>query len=43
VVDGAAAAGSVAWRPARDLGPGIYFVRLTGPGLARVRRVSRVR
>lgn len=43
VVDGAAVAGSVAWRPARALTPGVYFVRLTGPGLEIVKRVTRLR
>jgi hypothetical protein len=34
--------GSLVWRPAdagRSLGPGLYFVRLTGPGLVLVRRI----
>jgi hypothetical protein len=43
VVDGVAVAGSVAWRPARTVEPGVYFVRLTGPGLDIVKRVTRLR
>ena len=43
VVDGATAAGSAAWRPASSAEPGVYFVRLTGPGLSVVKRVSRLR
>src|SRR5262245_13695159 len=43
VVDGAAAAGSVAWRPAGSVAPGLYFVRLTGPGFAATKRVTLLR
>jgi len=43
VVDRAEAAGQVTWRPAPQAGPGIYFVRLSGPGLDVVRRVTRLR
>jgi hypothetical protein len=43
VVDGAAAEGSTAWRPAGNVAPGLYFVRLTGPGFDLVRRVTRIR
>ena len=43
VVDGVEVAGSVAWRPARTVEPGVYFVRLTGPGFNIVRRVARLR
>jgi hypothetical protein len=43
VVNGAAVAGSVAWRPAWTVGPGVYFVRLSGPGLEVVKRVTRLR
>jgi hypothetical protein len=43
LVDGAAAAGSVSWRPGQTMVPGLYFVRLTGPGVSLVRRVTRVR
>jgi hypothetical protein len=43
LVDGAPAAGTVTWRPERRVGTGLYFVRLTGPGLDVVRRVSRIR
>jgi hypothetical protein len=43
VVDGVAVAGSVSWRPARTVEPGVYFVRLTGPGLDLVKRVTRLR
>jgi hypothetical protein len=43
VVDGAPSAGSAAWRPAQAAEPGVYFVRLTGPGLSVVRRVTRLR
>ena len=45
LVEGASGGGSVSWRPAdsgRSPGPGLYFVRLSGPGLNRVRRVSRL-
>jgi hypothetical protein len=43
LVGGATAAGSVTWRPAdsgRRAGPGLYFVRLSGPDLNLVRRVT---
>ena len=43
VVEGAAGPGSAAWRPARATEPGIYFVRLTGPGMSVVKRVTRLR
>jgi hypothetical protein len=43
VLGGAAAEGSTAWRPAGDVAPGLYFVRLTGPGVDLVRRVTRIR
>ena len=43
VVDGASAGGSIAWRPAATAGPGLYFVRLSGPGFAAVRRITRLR
>jgi hypothetical protein len=42
VVDRVTAMGSVAWRPTRQLAPGIYFVRLTGPDFNIVRRVIRL-
>ena len=42
VVEGAAGSGSAVWRPARAAAPGIYFVRLAGPGLALVKRVTRI-
>jgi hypothetical protein len=34
--------GVVSWRPARDVGPGLYFVRLTGRGVELARRVTRI-
>jgi hypothetical protein len=43
LVDGAAAAGTVSWRPEHGVGAGLYFVRLKGPELDVVRRVSRLR
>jgi hypothetical protein len=43
VVDRAETAGIVAWRPDPAVGPGLYFVRLIGPGLDVVRRVTRLR
>ena len=45
LVDHATEAGTVTWRPGSSgaaVGPGLYFVRLTGPGLKLVRRVTRV-
>jgi hypothetical protein len=42
VVDGVEV-GSVAWRPAGTVESGVYFVRLTGPGLNIVKRVTRLR
>ena len=42
VVGGAMAAGRAEWRPAANVGPGLYFVRLTGPGLDVTRRVTRL-
>ena len=40
LADGVTGEGSATWRPARpDVGPGIYLVRLHGPGTDRVRRV----
>jgi hypothetical protein len=43
LVGGATGAGSITWRPAdsaRRAGPGLYFVRLAGPSLNVVRRVT---
>ncbi len=43
LVEGVSGSGSVIWRPAdsdRSLGPGLYFIRLTGPNLSVVRRVT---
>jgi len=45
LVDHATEAGTVTWRPGSSgaaVGPGLYFVRLAGPGLKLVRRVTRV-
>jgi hypothetical protein len=42
VVDRALGAGSVSWRPAAGVRPGVYFVRLTGPDLNIVKRVTRL-
>jgi hypothetical protein len=43
LVDGVAGAGTASWRPSATAGPGLYFVRLTGPGFSVVRRIARVR
>jgi hypothetical protein len=41
LVDGAAGTGNATWQPGRsNAGSGIYFVRLTAPGVARVLRVA---
>jgi hypothetical protein len=45
LVEGATGTGTVSWRPAgsgQHVGPGLYFVRLTGPNLNLVRRVTRL-
>ena len=42
LVDGASVPGTVTWRPERSVGAGLYFVRLSGPGVDIVRRVSRL-
>ena len=42
IVDGAGGGGSAQWRPAGRARPGLYFVRLTGPGLNIVRRITRI-
>ncbi len=38
-----AGAGSVTWKPPGSLGPGLYFVRLTGPGQSATVRATRLR
>jgi hypothetical protein len=43
VADRADTGGIAVWRPDRAAGPGLYFVRLTGPGLDLVRRVTQLR
>jgi len=43
VVERAEAPGTVSWRPAGDVGAGLYFVRLSGAGIDVVRRVTRLR
>jgi hypothetical protein len=44
LVDGAAGAGNVTWQPSRSNAPaGLYFVRLTAPGVSRVARVACLR
>jgi len=43
LADGASGQGRVEWRPTADVGAGVYFVRMTGPGLQLVRRVTRIR
>jgi hypothetical protein len=46
LADGVSGAGSVTWRPGGNGtpdGPGLYFVRLSGPGTNVVRRVTLVR
>lgn len=40
LVDGAAAAGTVTWRPERSVGAGLYFVRLRQGAIERVARVA---
>jgi hypothetical protein len=42
VVHQASGPGSVSWRPDPRVGPGLYFVRLSGSGLSLVRRVTRI-
>lgn len=42
VVDRASLASTVSWRPAARIGPGLYFIRLTGPERSIVRRVTRI-
>jgi hypothetical protein len=42
VVDQAPSAGSLSWRPTQGIGPGLYFIRLTGPRFTMVRRVTRL-
>jgi hypothetical protein len=45
LADGVTGEGSVTWRPGSSgapVGPGLYFVRLSGPGLNLVRRVTLV-
>jgi len=42
IVDRASATGTVSWRPTRQMAPGIYFIRLTGPKDSIVRRVIRL-
>jgi len=42
IVDRAQGPGSVTWRPKTHLGPGIYFLRLTGAQGNLVRRVARI-
>lgn len=40
LVDRASGAGSVSWRPASGVGPGVYFLRLSGPQVNVVRRIT---
>jgi hypothetical protein len=45
LADGVTGEGSVTWRPGSSgatVGPGLYFVRLSGPGTNVVRRVTLV-
>lgn len=42
IVDRAERSGSVTWRPRTHVGPGIYFLRLTGAHGKLVRRVARI-
>jgi hypothetical protein len=42
LVDRASGAGSVSWHPASSVGPGVYFLRLRGPQVNQVRRVTRL-
>jgi hypothetical protein len=45
LADNVPGGGSVTWRPTGSgaaVGPGLYFVRLSGPGVNQVRRVTRV-
>ncbi len=43
LADGASAGGRITWRPESSVGPGLYFVRLTGPGVSVTRRIARLR
>jgi hypothetical protein len=43
IVDRAEAAGTAAWRPDPVVSSGLYFVRLTGPGLDLIRRATLLR
>ena len=42
LVDRASGSGSASWSPGARVGPGLYFVRLTGPQQTVVRRVTRL-
>ncbi len=42
VAEGVTGDGRVTWRPGTGIGPGLYFVRLTGPGVDVTRRIVRV-
>jgi len=39
----ATGSGALQWRPAASVGSGVYFVRMTGPGLDVAKRVTLVR
>ena len=43
LAEGASGGGRIAWRPDARVGPGLFFVRLTAPGIDVTRRVIRLR
>ena len=43
LAQGASGGGRITWRPDASVGPGLFFVRLTGPGIDVTRRVARLR
>ena len=43
LAEGASGGGRITWRPEASVGPGLYFVRLTGPGVNVTRRIARLR
>ena len=43
LADGVHGSGAVTWRPAGAVPAGLYFLRLTGPGVNEVKRVTRMR
>jgi len=43
LAEGAPGGGRVTWQPEASVGPGLYFVRLTGPGVNVTRMIARLR